>query len=288
MKAKTSRKICGSATYIDLAKIPAFLRLTPKQADKLIATKVGLIRDYFRRCGFKKAVIGLSGGIDSAVAAALTARAIGPENVIVLRLPCGPESVSVGIAGEICECLGVTAANVFTVNINEAVNESWRAARNVLGEVGDLKVQRGNMAARERMKILEHACSMFGGILVGTENRTEHLLAYYTIGGDNISGLEPFLNLYKVQVYTLAARLGLPDSVLQRKPTAELWAGQTDEGELGVDYLTIDTILAGVFDWKFTPFVLKKLHGIPVETTRKVVAHVDSKTGKRESPYIVP
>jgi len=284
----TKRGRKANRTYLDLSKAPDYLRLSPKKADEMIAAKTECIRAYFQRYGFKKAVIGLSGGIDSAVAAALTAKALGPENVIVLRLPCGPATESVTIAGEVASTLGIPDANVFTVNIGEAVEASWRASKGVLGERGDAALQRGNMAARERMKILEHACSMHGGILIGTENRTEHFLAYYTIGGDNISGLEPFLNLYKVQVYALADRLGLPASVLKRKPTAELWADQTDEGELGVDYLTIDIILAGVYDWKFTPYVLAKLHGIPAETAQRVIAHVESKTGKREAPYIVP
>ncbi|MFA6603800.1 MAG: NAD(+) synthase [Patescibacteria group bacterium] len=275
-------------TYLDPAKAPDYLRLPPQKADKLIAAKTKLIRKYFQRHGFKKAVIGLSGGIDSAVAAALVTRAIGPENVIVLRLPCGPATESVTIAGEIAAALGIPDVNVHTVNIGEAVEASWRAAKDVLGERGDSALQRGNMAARERMKILEHTCSLFGGILIGTENRTEHLLAYYTIGGDNISGLEPFLDLFKVQIYALAAQLGLPESVLKRKPTAELWADQTDEGELGVDYLTIDIILAGIWDRRLAARTIAKRYGVAPETIRKVIAHVASKTGKREAPYIVP
>jgi len=274
-------------TYIDPDGLPGYLRLNRKETAAIIYKKVKRIAAYFKRYGIKKAVIGLSGGIDSAVAAALTAEAIGSENLIVLRLPCGPATESVKIAGEVATALGIPDANVFTVNIGEAVEASWKAANASLGEKGDTRLQRGNMAARERMKILEHACSMHGGILVGTENRTEHLLTYYTIGGDNISGIEPFLDLWKVQVYQVAALLGLPESVLGRKPTAELWADQTDEGEIGVDYLTIDAILSGVFDWKLTPAVLLKLCGIPAETTRKVLAYVESRTGKRESPYIV-
>ena len=288
MNAFTKAKAGGAATYVDLAKVPEFLRFTPRKTAAVIKRKVTLIRAYFRRYGFKKAVIGLSGGIDSAVAAALTARAIGPENVIILRLPCGAATESVAIAGETAATLGIPGSNVFTVNIGDAVEASWRAAKDILGEGGNTALQRGNMAARERMKILEHACSMHGGILIGTENRTEHLLAYYTIGGDNISGLEPFLGLYKVQVYAIAAKLGLPARVLRRKPTAELWSGQTDEGELGVDYLTIDTILAGVIDNDLGVANLKKLCGVPPTTARKVLDFVVSKKGKREAPYIVP
>jgi NAD+ synthase len=233
-------------------------------------------------------VIGLSGGIDSAVSAALAARALGPENIIVLRLPCGVDAgESIRVAGEVARSLGIPAGNVFTLNIAEAVEAAWKTSA-PLGRKGDEKLQRGNMAARMRMIVLEHACSLHRAILLGTENRTEHLLAYYTIGGDNISGLEPFQDLFKSEVYQLAAHLDLPKSVLKRQPTAELWADQTDEGELGVDYLTIDTILVTAFDRNRKKDEIAREHNIPRETVKKVLDHVASKNGKRNAPYLVP
>lgn len=301
-KIQTVQEDNKPATYLDFEKIPDCLRMTPEGVDKIIAGKVDRIQEYFQEYGIKKGVIGLSGGIDSAVAAALAARAIGPENIIAVRLPCKERQKEITesekIAYDVAKAIGIPEKNIQTINIERPTTESWNTAtlslarKNPQYRLSDWELQYGNMAARMRMIMLEQVCSLVGGIIIGTENKTEHLLAYYTIGGDNISGIEPFLDLWKVQIYQLAARLGLPESVLMRKPTAELWDGQTDEGELGIDYVTIDTILW--FVWQNTSGgddladLLEVQLNISKKKYNKVINHVISKQGKREAPYIVP
>ena len=275
------------ATYIDPTDLPEFLRLSPERVEKIIDRKTRLIKEYFDKYNLSKTVIGLSGGIDSAVACALAVRALEPENVIVLRLPCGEVGESVRIATEVADRLGIPGENQYTVDIAAPVEAAWQAAAAVFGERGDTQLQRGNMAARQRMVVLEHACNLFHGILFGTENRTEHQLAYFTIGGDNISGIEPLLDLYKTQVYQLAAVLDLPESVCRRQPTAELWSDQTDEGELGVPYVTIDTVLCGVLERGLTAADLERDHDIKPADAERVLDRVRACEGKRNAPYLV-
>lgn len=288
--AKNEKKTnaSGRATYVDLSALPDCLRLSDERIKREIAHRVDRIRDYFRANGFSEAVIGLSGGIDSAVAAALTVRALGPTNLWCLRLPCGRPTESVRIATDVAERLRILPDQQFTVDIAPAVEASLAAARAGLGLTGPTdRLQYGNLAARERMKMLMFAASRHRAILIGTENLTEHLLAYFTIGGDNISGLEPIRDLYKCQVYQLAAALGLPDSVLRRKPTAELWDGQTDEDELGIPYPTIDTVFAAR-DLGLDAMATADRYGLAPETVRRVLDFAASRTGKINAPFIVP
>jgi len=266
-------------SYIDVSDLPDFLKLANLMA--LINDKVLEITEYFRVSGFTKAVIGLSGGIDSALAAALAVRALGPENVITVRLPYESNNdKSLMIAKEIADFLKIPKENQLTVDITESVNRTWCFVEGI--PRGNEKLRVGNIAARMRMIILMDVSAAYTALLVGTENKTEEYLAYFTIGGDQISSIEPSKNLWKVQVFQLALALDLPESVLSRAPSAELWQGQTDEGELDLTYVQIDTVLAA-HDGDFDP----KEYGISAEIEQKVLNHVEKVTGKREAPYIL-
>lgn len=276
--------------YINPKDIPKILRLSPAEIEKIIKSKVEDLREFFVTSNYHStAVIGLSGGIDSALSATLAALALGPKNVIAMRLPfraCNEKSNR--IAEEIALAIGIPSKNLLTVDITQAVDATLRSTAGILG--GDEKIRVGNAAARERMKVLMDIGTAKRALLIGTENRTEELLAYFTIGGDSISNIEPIQDLWKTQVFQLAAAIKtptghhLPKSVLDRAPSAELWEGQTDEGELDFTYLAADMVLALSEEGK-TPQQIAKEAAIPLATVNKVLKRVKITKRKRHAPY---
>jgi NAD+ synthase len=196
---------------------------------------VDFLRDEARVVGFTKAVIGLSGGIDSAVSAFLAARAYGAENVLAVKMPyrtSSPESLS--DADLVADALGIRTV---TVDITPMV-EPFFTAHEVTGQL-----RRGNIMARERMIVLYDFSAKEKALVIGTSNKTESLLGYGTLFGDMASALNPIGDLYKTQVWQLGAALGVPERVVSKQPTADLWEGQTDEGDLGFTYADVDRLL---------------------------------------------
>ena len=273
--------------YIDTTKLPQHLVISQKEANLIIQRKIRAIKKHFRKYGYKKAVIGLSGGIDSTLAAALTVRALGGRNLIVVRMPY--EKLfqdSLRQAEKIALSLGVPRKNILTVPVTRAVDASWKKLKNFPG--GDKKIRKGNMMARERMKILFDLSSAIKAVVVGTENKTECYLGYYTVGGDHVSGFEPILDLWKTQVYQLAGFMKeMPDFVLKKVPTAGLWKGQSDEGELGVSYADIDIILSAFIDFGMSQVEIKKKFKIPQTKVNSVLTKFQAIEGKRQMPYIL-
>lgn len=201
-------------------------------AEKLL---VRFIRDEFGRGGFTKAVLGLSGGLDSAVCAALAARALGPKNVLGLILPYGTGfAQDVRDAESLARRLGIRHE---TIDIAPQIDAYFSAH-----PTRD-RVRRGNKMARERMAILYDRSAAEGALVLGTSNKTELLIGYGTIYGDMACAINPMGDLYKTQVRALAAHLGIPPAIRKKAPTAGLWPGQTDEGEIGLSYEEIDGIL---------------------------------------------
>jgi NAD+ synthase len=198
------------------------------------------IRDEITRAGFKRAVVGVSGGVDSALACMLSAEALGPENVLALRLPysnSSPESLE--HAGLVIEQAGVQEK---TIEITEAVEALLALAPE------DERIRRGNIMARMRMIVLYDQSAEFEGLVVGTGNKTEILLGYTTQYGDAASALNPLGDLYKTQLRQLAEAIQIPPVILGKPPTADLWQGQTDEGELGFSYEDVDRLLFLMID----------------------------------------
>lgn len=255
--------------HIDLDKVISQLKLSEYDLCKFADKKIISIRSHFATYGFKKAVIGLSGGIDSAVSAALAVKALGPENVLAYTLPYDDSlhSESCEIAKELSTHLGISLETFSIHDIVEPIKNLQSASALTLG----------NACARARMMVLMHMATVNHALVLGTENKTEDLLAYYTIGGDNISHIEPIHDLYKVQIFQLANYLKLPDSVLNRAPSAELWLGQTDEQEIGASYEQIDNIL-----FIYTSKHIELLDNTP--TTRKIIDRYNYVAGKRECP----
>jgi len=201
---------------------------------------VRFIRDELGKRGCKKALIGLSGGLDSAVCATLAARALGPRNVLALIMPYGkafPEDVR--DAGNLARRLGVRRE---TIDIAPQVDAYFAA------HPTSSRVRRGNKMARERMSILYDHSAREGGFVLGTSNKTELLIGYGTIHGDMACAINPMGDLYKTQVRELAAHLRVPAAIRGKSPTAGLWPGQTDEAEIGLAYEELDDILCGLVE----------------------------------------
>ncbi len=223
--------------YIDLKKVVKGLIRSEGDWFSFINRRVASINNHYEAYGFKKAVIGLSGGLDSAVSAALGVKALGAKNVIAYSLPYSDElhSDSSNVAQQVADSLKIDLRTVSIKPIVDALINSMPGFESNLGI--------GNASARARMMVLMHAATAEHALVLGTENKTEEQLAYYTIGGDDTTHVEPIHDLFKVEVFQLGQELNLPKAVLNRAPSAELWSGQTDEEELGANYEHIDNVL---------------------------------------------
>jgi len=203
------------------------------------------IRSEITRAGFSRGVVGLSGGIDSALSCALMAEALGPENVLAVRMPYRTSSAeSKEHAGLLIDQLQIQSK---TIEITEMVDPM---IRNMPPEA---KVRQGNAMARVRMILLYDQSEDFNGLVVGTGNKTELLLGYSTLWGDSASALNPIGDLYKTQVRQLSRAMNIPSEIIDKAPSADLWIGQTDEDELGFTYEEVDKLLYLLVDHRYSP-----------------------------------
>jgi NAD+ synthase len=206
---------------------------------------LGFLRKEVRRVGYEKVVVGLSGGVDSSLVAGLAAEAMGPENVIGLSMPyrlSNPQSLA--------DARAVAEAFEIELRVIEITPQIDAYFERFL-EAGDAR--RGNKMARERMTILYDVSVADNALVVGTSNKTEILLGYSTIFGDQASALNPIGDLYKTQVWQLAAHVGVPAQVISKVPSADLWEGQSDEQELGFTYEAVDRLLFNLVDRRYAP-----------------------------------
>ncbi len=225
------------------AIFPDFEELLSLDTELVRNVLVGFLRNEAGRFGFHKGVIGLSGGIDSALSCFLAAEAFGPENLLALLMPYRTSSPSsLEDAQTVVEQLGIRSE---VVEITPMVEPLFDASP------GMDRVRRGNAMARTRMIVLYDRSAAWGGLVIGTSNKTELLLGYSTQWGDSASGINPIGDLYKTQVRQIAAALGVPQHILEKPPSADLWQGQTDEGELGITYAEADRILYLLFDMRY-------------------------------------
>ena len=204
-------------------------------AERESARIVSFIQDYCARAGFGRAVLNLSGGVDSALVASLCARALGSENVLALILPYETSSPqSEAHARMVVQATGIRCAKYDITPMVKALVDHF----------ADMDGRRrGNVMARCRMIYLYDQSVAFDALPMGTSNRTETLLGYFTLHGDGAAAVEPIAHLYKCQVRALSQYLGVPQAILDKAPSADLWAGQTDEGELGFTYDEADAVL---------------------------------------------
>jgi NAD+ synthase len=217
---------------------PVAFDLPPELAiDTDIARRViaDFIRGQLRQAGFERTVLGLSGGIDSALVAYLTAEAIGPELLLCVMMPYRTSSpASRSDAEEVVRRLG-TASEL--VDISPMVDGYFGP------DTDASPLRRGNLMARMRMSVLYDRSVTWGGLVVGTGNKTESLIGYTTVFGDSACAFNPIGDLYKSQVRQLAAAIGVPDSIIAKAPSADLWPDQTDEDEGGFSYPELDRLL---------------------------------------------
>lgn len=250
-------------------------QIDPKETSEKI---VAFIKDIFKKTKFSYAVIALSGGVDSSVSCALAVQALGRENVFPVLLPYSKlNSIGTGDALKVANMLEIPKKNITQINIQDYVDSIIKTDPKI-----DL-VRRGNIMARIRMIVLFDQAKKRKALVIGTENKSEHLLGYFTRFGDEASDVEPIQHLYKTQVYELAKFLNLPNIILKKKPTAGLWENQTDEEEFGFTYKEADEILYYFFDRKMSSGgIIKK--GFSEEIVSKVLQFAEKNDFKHNLP----
>lgn len=218
--------------------------------NKVITQLTDFISSEINKAGFSKAVLGLSGGIDSALVAFLTAKAIGKENLLGIRLPYKTSSqASLDHAQLVIDALGIPNKTIPVTPMADAL----------IDQIPDMDaLRKGNIMARCRMITLFDQSADWRGLVMGTGNKTEILLGYTTLFGDSACAINPVGDLYKTQVRQLSRALGVPQAIIDKAPSADLWSGQTDEKELGFSYDDVDQLLYHIVDLGETPDQVEK------------------------------
>ena len=239
---------------------------------------VAFIHQKVHESGVNGAVIGLSGGIDSALTACLTVEALGSDKVLGLLLPEKGITTEQDIddAMEVVKLLGIEHK---TIDISKVLNSFSSAIHNF--DKNNL-VAYGNLKARTRMCILYYHANLMRRMVVGTGNKTELLLGYFTKYGDGGVDIEPIGGLYKTQVRALSRYVGVPDRIIEKAPTAGLWPGQTDEGELGITYEVADKLLTMLVDEEKNISDVKKI--FPAHQVDRLVALMNANKHKKLAP----
>jgi NAD+ synthase len=229
------------------------------------------------RSGFERAVIGVSGGVDSALSCFLAADALGPQNVLALHLPyeTTPDEATKH-ALQVIEITGVQQKVIDIAPFVKPIFEHIPKAD---------RIRQGNIMARMRMILLYDQSVDFNALVVGTSNKTEILLGYTTLYGDNACALNPLGDLYKTQIWQLARALDIPPQIVEKAPSADLWVGQTDEGELGFTYAQVDQLLYLLVDQRYSPEACVQA-GFDQDFVSEVVRKIQRTQYKRMLPPV--
>jgi NAD+ synthase len=255
----------------DLLKID-----TQKEKERIIY----FLKKTFTDQKISKAVIGISGGIDSAVSFALVKETIKPQNIFVAHMYYFESKFSE--MEKFVLDAKIPKENIHHISIKDPV-DTMIALENIKKNEID-KVRIGNIAARMRMIVLYDLAKKYNALVCGTENKSENLLGYFTRFGDQASDIEPIEHLYKTQVYQLAKYLKLPDSIINQQPSAGLWQGQTDEGQFGFTYEEADQVLYLHFEKKKS---VKDIEKMGLKNTQKILSWHKQNFFKHETPYTI-
>jgi NAD+ synthase len=278
--AGKDQAVASAALY----ELPAEVAIDTDIARRVI---VDFIRGQLRQAGFERAIVGLSGGVDSALVAYLVAEAIGPERLLCVLLPYRTSAAAsrddaedvvrrLGCASELVGISAMVDGYFGTEGTSGAAGSEGLSA-------GDLR--RGNFMARMRMAVLYDRSVTWGGLVVGTGNKTESLIGYTTLFGDSACAFNPIGDLYKSQVRQLSAAVGVPDTIISKAPSADLWPGQTDETEAGFTYPELDRLLYWLVDKRRSPDELEA-KGFPPERIAWALRAVAGAEFKRQVPPI--
>lgn len=238
---------------------------------------VDFLREEVHKVGFSRVVLGLSGGIDSAIVAYLAAKAFGPENVLGIMMPYKTSSKeSIEHAKMVIDDLGIDSK---LIEITPMVEPYFEMNPDMDG------LRRGNRMARERMCILFDYSAKEKALVLGTSNKTELLLGYSTQFGDGASAINAIGDLYKTQIWELSRHMGVPNPLIDKKPSADLWEGQTDESELGFSYAMADEVLYRLIDERYTREEILE-EGFPSEVVDSIIRKMKMSQYKRKLPVI--
>ncbi len=228
------------------------------------------LKDYLADAEAEGFVLGLSGGVDSATTAALAARAVGPENVLAAILPCHSQPIDARLARQVIDVFQLPSVTVNLSDAFDAMTDDLPPTEHRLAEA--------NVKPRLRMTALYYLAQMHSYLVLGSGNKTEILVGYFTKYGDGGVDLLPLGDVYKTEVWELARDLGVPQTVVERAPSAGLWPGQTDEGELGITYEKLDEVLAAIASGETSH--------IPSTTLKRVGRMIASSAHKRTMPPV--
>lgn len=264
------------------------LEIDPKKETKRIIDFVGGV---LKKANKNKVILGLSGGIDSATSLYLLKKSIGPKNIIVAYLhyfeqlnldflinDLPKENIHNILIKKIVD----SCANQLHIRPARLASESFAGRKNQ--KLESQKIRIGNIAARIRMTLLYDIAKKENALVCGTENKSEHLLGYFTRFGDEASDFEPIMHLYKTQVYQLAKHLKIPEEIIEKTPSADLWQGQTDEGELSFSYKEADPVLYLYFEKKLT---VDEIKNKSFKNAEKIINRALNNKYKHRTPYCI-
>ncbi len=252
--------------------------LVPRFKEEQVFIIQAFLVHSFRESGRKGVVLGLSGGVDSALVAKLCADALGPQRVLGVAMPDGRGGKDLKDAKKFAKALGIDLRVIGIAPIVTSLEKRLMAFQ------AD-QVARGNLRARARMIVLYFIANTEGRVVMGTGNKSELLTGYFTLHGDGAADFLPIGDLYKTQVREMARYLALPPEIVEKVPTAGLWPGQTDEGELGISYDELDRILLGI-ELQLDPDAIAQKAGVPLDHVTYVQKLVTSNVHKRKMPLI--
>ena len=259
--------------------------LDPKKEEQRI---IAFLEKTLQKTGFKKLILGLSGGIDSTTTLYLARKVLPTKNIFIAHLYYFQPSTS--NLQQICSTLQIPAQNQYTLSIKKSVDELKKlilinnpsTSLRTSQQLAINNIRFGNIMARVRMIFLFDLAKKYNALVCGTENKSEHLLGYFTRFGDEASDIEPIQHLYKTQVYELAKYLKVPEEIIKATPSAGLWSGQTDEGEFGFSYQEADLVLYLYFEKKQTVEEIKKLG---YKNAKKIIDFALQNSFKHKTPY---